>query len=386
MATLTTSQQLIGKNESGTIHTYLYGWYSNQSGNTCTVHLKLTVVSSGITYTGTNKTYSISLGGYNSGTQSWSYAPLNANTEYTVAEVTWTYSGGEAISASAGFWSYVYGNADVGLTETTSVPTFASAPTGLSVTVAEVYETGAKFNVSVSSYGNPASASGRYLEAGFGTKNVWTTPLRSATQANTSSAQITVNNNSTGQTSLIIRPNTQYYYGGYAWNTQIESTRMFGQLVTKIRSPQFAFEGREGSVATIRYTTDADGGYYNKTIQYSIDNGTTWLTGAILTGGAAKSGTFEITGLVADQDYVVLTRTTTPAWTIPGPDIALNSETIKLYGSVNDSSVQVRDLYGADTTQGSDNQHPIVPIDKLYASVGGESKLIYQGFGHIKYN
>ena len=149
MATLTTSPQVIGRNESGTIKTYLYGWYTNQSGNTCIVHVRLTVKSAGITYTGSNKTYGISIGGYYSGTQSWTYAPLNADQEYTVSEVTWTYAGGDSIWAAADFWSYVYGNANVGLTETTYVPTFSTPPTGLSASIAEVYTNGAKINVSV---------------------------------------------------------------------------------------------------------------------------------------------------------------------------------------------------------------------------------------------
>ena len=127
MATLTTSPQIIGRNESSTIHTYLYGWYDGQSGNDCIVHTRLTVINTGATYTGTNKSYVMNLGGYSTGVQSWTYQPLNTGQEYTVAEITQGYSSGNQISASAGFSSYVYGSADISnLSDNWYVPTFSS--------------------------------------------------------------------------------------------------------------------------------------------------------------------------------------------------------------------------------------------------------------------
>lgn len=378
MATLTTSPQIIGRNESGTIKTYLYGWYSNQSGNTCTVHVRLTVISSGITYTGTNKTYSISIGGYSSGTQSWTYTPLNANQEYTVSEVTWNYSGGDAIWASAGFWSYVYGNANVDLSETTYVPTFSTPPSGLSASVAEVYTNGAKINVSVSNYGNPSSASGRYIEGAIMNQSTYGGTYHYTTASNVSSASVVVNNSSSGTASFTIQPNKQYYYGVYANNTQQSASRVVGQFVTSINSPSFSIAGRTGTSATIRYSAAADGGYYSKTVQYSIDEGQTWSTGVVIASGNATTGTFTINNLTPGVEYTVMTRTTTPKTTIVGQTLVISDKTTKFYGSVEGEAKEITNLYASDNGVTK-------TITKLYGSADGEAKLIYKGFGRLDY-
>lgn len=378
MATLTTSPQIIGRNESGTIKTYLYGWYSNQSGNTCTVHVRLTVISSGITYTGTNKTYSISIGGYSSGTQSWTYTPLNANQEYTVSEVTWNYSGGDAIWASGGFWSYVYGNANVDLSEATYVPTFSTPPSGLSASVAEVYTNGAKINVSVSNYGNPSSASGRYIEGAIMNQSTYGGTYHYTTASNVSSASVVVNNSSSGTASFTIQPNKQYYYGVYANNTQQSASRVVGQFVTSINSPSFSIAGRTGTSATIRYSAAADGGYYSKTVQYSIDEGQTWSTGVVIASGNATTGTFTINNLTPGVEYTVMTRTSTPKTTITGQTLVISDKTTKFYGSVEGEAKEITNLYASDNGVTK-------TITKLYGSADGEAKLIYKGFGRLDY-
>ena len=366
MTTLTTSPQIVGKNEASTIRSYLYAWYDGQSGNSCTVHIKLTVVCAGTTYTGTNKSYFLQLGGYNSGVLAWKYAPLNANQEYTVAEATQTYSGGSQISASAGFWSYVYGSADIQLSGPTYVPTFNSKPTGLTVSLVETYANGAKFNVSVSSYGEPSGANGRWIEAGIAGQNAWQSPaLRSAKVTNTKSAQITVNNSSTQTQTLTIQPNTRYYYGAYAWNTAMATSKMQGQLVTKAVAPAVSFNSATSTTATIAYSTSADGGYYAKNIQYSLDGGNSWRTGATVTGGAAKTGTFIITGLLSGASYNIKTRVSTTSGATNGSDVAFNTLVSEadnkniFYGSVNNKAKEIQVVYGSVNGEAT-------PITRLY--------------------
>lgn len=368
MTTLTTSPQIVGRNEAGTIRSYLYAWYDGQSGNSCTVHIKLTVVCAGITYTGTNKTYSLQLGGYNSGVQAWKYAPLNANQEYTVAEATQSYSGGSQISASAGFWSYVYGSADVGLSSATYVPTFNSKPTGLAISLVETYTNGAKFNVSVSSYGEPSGANGRWIEAGIAGQNAWQSPaLRSAKVTNTKSAQITVNNSSTQTQTLTVQPNTRYYYGAYATNTAMATSKMQGQLVTKAVAPTVVFNSATSTSANFSYSTTADGGYYDKNIQYSLDGGNTWRTGATVTGGTAKTGTFTITGLLSGASYTIKTRVSTTSGTTDGEDVAFDTLVSEadnkniFYGSVNNKAKEIQIVYGSVNGEAT-------PITRLYGS------------------
>lgn len=373
---LTTSPQIIGKNESNTMHTYLYGWYSNQSGNTCTVHIRLTVICVGTTYVGTNKNYWLNLGGYDSGLQSWPYQPLNAGQEYTVAETTWQYSSGESIWAAAGYWTYVFGSSDINLAEATYVPTFYTPPTGINVSISEIYSDGAKFNVSLNSYGNPASATGRYIEAGILGQNSYGGSYRYATASNTSSAAITVNNASGG--SLNIKPNTMYYYGGFASNTQANSSVVTSQFVTKVNAPVFSLAGKTSTTATILYQTEADGGYFTKNIEYSLDDGSNWITGAYVTARNQTTGTFVISNLDPTRSYSIKTRVRTTAGITLGPDLNISLKTVKLYAPVNDEGVRINQLY-------TSVDNVAEPVKKIYGSVSGEAKLMYQGFGHLIY-
>ena len=295
-----------------------------------------------------------------------------------MSEVTWNYSGGDAIWASAGFWSYVYGNANVDLSETTYVPTFSTPPSGLSASVAEVYTNGAKINVSVSNYGNPSSASGRYVEGAIMNQSTYGGTYHYTTASNVSSASVVVDNSSSGTASFTIQPNKQYYYGVYANNTQQSASKVVGQFVTSINSPSFSIAGRTGTSATIRYSAAADGGYYSKTVQYSIDEGQTWSTGVVIASGNATTGTFTINNLTPGVEYTVMTRTSTPKTTIGGQTLVISDKTTKFYGSVEGEAKEITNLYASDSGVAK-------TVTKLYGSANGEAQLIYRGFGRIDY-
>lgn len=350
--TLTTSPQIVGRNEGSTIKTYLYAWYDSQSGNTCSVHTRLTCVSSGITYTGTNKSYFMKIGGYDSGVQEWKYAPLNANQEYTVSEAAWTYSGGEQIYAAAGFWSYVYGSADVGLADAVYVPVFNSPPTGLSVSVAETYTNGAKFNVSLDSYGIPSGNSGRYIEAGIMNHGApYGGPYKYNFAYNTNSAQITVNNSSSGAGGLTIQPNTRYYFGGYAHNTAMSTSVVSGQFTTRPLGPTVAFASSTTTSANFTYSVTADGGQYQRSVQYSLDNGSTWKTVATIINGASSTGTFTLNGLPSGAAYTMKTRISTQAGATNGNEVPfytlidVENKENKFYGSDGERARKISALY-----------------------------------------
>ena len=140
MPTLTTSPQVLGETttpnpdpqSNGKQHTRLYAWYSDVSGNTCTVHFKLTVVYENVSYTGTNKFRQLAYDGYDSGTLPYTDAPLSANVEYLVLEGSRTYNGGNTVNTSALYWSNVYRSSDIGNCQAT-VPVFATPPTGLTL-------------------------------------------------------------------------------------------------------------------------------------------------------------------------------------------------------------------------------------------------------------
>ena len=243
---------------------------------------------------------------------------------------------GFTVPLSGGTFTWVFNNplsaSVLGCSGTITIGSQTSPPTGLSVSLVEKYTNGAKFNVSVSSYGNPSSASGRWIEAGISDTNSWAGNLRSANKTNTSSSSITVNNSSTKTTSLTIQPNTRYYFGGYAWNTVHDTSGMFGNFVTLAPSPTVTVGSVSGNSATINYSTVADGGYYNKTIQYSTDGGTTWQTGATVTGGSAQSGSFTIDNLPGGEN-TVLVRTNTTSGSDSPISITIEIEKLaKFYG------------------------------------------------------
>lgn len=262
--------------------------------------------------------------------------------------------------------SYFTGSANAQIT----LPNAYTDPSGLSISISELYTDGAKFNVSLSSYGNPSSASGRWIEAGIAGQNAWQSPLRSDKVINTSSAQITVNNSSTQTQTLTIQPNTQYYYGGYAYNTQRAISQINGTLVTPANAPTYSVSSVAERSAVIRYSTSADGGKYAKSLQYSINNGSTWVTGATVNTGSASSGTFTISGLDDDTTYTLRSRTVTTAGTIHGSNISFTTlPAYKTYVSVGNKAKKVKKLYVSVGGKAK-------KVKKLYVSVGGKAKRV----------
>jgi len=198
-----------------------------------------------------------------------------------------------------------------------------SAPSGLSVSILEKYPTGAKFSVSIDSYGRPSDAAGRYIEAGITTTNAYpASPYRYSTAMEVTSAEITVSNASgSSSPALTIYPNTQYYYGGYAWNTQLATYQSFGSFVTLPPQDTLSLNTAHSSSLDIDYSVPADGGALTKTLEYSIDGGTTWVTYDTISGGSATTGSFTITGLSAGTTYTISSRVTTTAGTTLNADI-----------------------------------------------------------------
>ena len=241
---------------------------------------------------------------------------------------------GFTVPLSGGTFTWVFNNplsaSVLGCSGTITIGSQTSPPTGLSVSLVEKYTDGAKFNVSVSSYGNPSSASGRYIEAAILGTSSYGAPYRFSTASNTSSSAITVKNSGSG--SLTVQPNTGYYYGAYASNTQLSTNKVQGQFVTLAPSPTVTVGSVSGNSATINYSTVADGGVYDKTIQYSTDGGTTWQTGATVTGGSAQSGSFTIDNLPGGEN-TVLVRTNTTSGSDSPISITIEIEKLaKFYG------------------------------------------------------
>ena len=173
-----------------------------------------------------------------------------------------------------------------------------------------------------------------------------------------------------------IGPNTAYNIGIYAKNSSGDYRYTYpdNPVVTKSAAATVSASSIGATSVTIDYSTSADGGYYDKEIQYSIDGGNTWTTGATVTTGAVETGSFTISGLSSGAVYNIQTRVATYAGDTVGSTVSVItiSNRATLYGSVSDQSTKIKKLY---CSVGGQSRR----VRKLYASVGGVTKLIYGG-------
>lgn len=144
----------------------------------------------------------------------------------------------------------------------------ATQPSTPSVSIAERYTDGAKFNVSISSYGSPGSASGRYIEAAILNQNTYGATYKFQTAQDTASSAITVRDGSYRGGTLSIKSNTKYYYGGYASNTVLNKSTVTGQFITLAVAPVASNFDQSGGTATFDITEVSDGAAQTIQLQY----------------------------------------------------------------------------------------------------------------------
>lgn len=193
-----------------------------------------------------------------------------------------------------------------------NIPSGVVAPSGLAVSVVSKTYNSATFKTSVSSYGTPASTSGRYIEAALLQQNSYSASTsngrRWSIASNTTSANITVNNSSSknGGASgdgFIITGNTKYYYGGYANNTQASTSKVVGEIylpcppLPSLSLKSQAYSAQNKVNATISYTRQADGGAETRTgyYRYSADGGMNysgWISFGTISVDAGTAATF----------------------------------------------------------------------------------------------
>ena len=363
---------------------YYYGGYATNTvadptsvvvGQFVTTAAAATVTLSSVSTDSATFSYSASSdGGYY--TKYLQYSIDGGSTWITAA----TLSGGSASTGSftvsnlSTYTSYTLATRVVTTAGTTtgqsiSFTTDSTPPTGLTVTIAEIYPTGAKFNVSISSWGNPDNLDGRYIEAGICSTTTYGAPYKFNIEGKTLSADIIVTDTEYYRGSLSVQPNTQYYYGGYANNSAESGTgwtsTISGQFVTTATAPAVELSSITPTTATFAYQVAADGGYYDKTLEYSLDNGTTWITFAVITGSSATSGTFTVEGLTPGSIASLLTRVSTVAGTTTNAAITFKTPYYSFYGSVSGTATKITDFYGPNNAQTK-------RVEKLYGAVEEE--------------
>lgn len=166
------------------------------------------------------------------GTTTWSGTSY---TNYVVASKTYSYgTDGAAISDT---WSVriheydsTYGWKDSsksGSFTTDSITPSYTAPTGLTATWGSHTWNSVTGSVSITSYGNPSSASGRYVEFGVcsSSNTSYGPPYRCANQVNATSATKTITTSSSGS-GLTIKGAMDYKIGGWATNTQLTASKL----------------------------------------------------------------------------------------------------------------------------------------------------------------
>lgn len=337
----------------------------SRSGNTVTLTnmvLSITGTTTGtgfdsywFTVNGTQTNFTIRPNGYDYGAFSLNNTSFAVTSEQTSANIGWSSKDGYSGSFTVTF------------------PASGTPPSTPVVVIEEIYPDGAKFNVSIDSYGVPSSESGRYIEADIFGTSTFGAPYRYAVSFESMASSITVDSENGGSSpaSFVVSPNTQYYYGGYTSNTVLGAQVVTGSFVTTAPAATIALGDVTETSATIAYSCPADGGYYGKTIEYSLDGGSTWQTAATISGGSAVSGTFTISGLTSGTTYSLLSRVTTNSGSTSNGPLSFTTISVAvLYGSVNGQAKRVVKLYGS--VNGGAKR-----ITKLYGSVNGIAKRIY---------
>lgn len=241
------------------------------------------------------------------------------------------------------------------------IPQGAVAPSGLDVTLSSVQDTGVTMAVTLSSYGTPSSEANRYIEASIMGQSTYGGKYRWATKKAVTSATITVNNNSSTNSSnpLTIVPNTQYWYGAYATNTVMNTSTVKGTFITlPAYIKDVTVNDLGGGDVAVSVIHASEGTAATAYTEYSYDQ-TSWT---------AVQDTFSLEVHSAITIYIRRRNSTgtTPVRTVS----IVPATTVKLYGSVNNKAKEIRKLYGSVNGKA-------VLIRKLYGSVNGRSKLIY---------
>ena len=255
---------------------------------------------------------------------------------------------------------YAGGSLNTTKSWTLSMDSGGTAPAAPTVSVVSIADTSAVLHVAVSNYGDPASATGRYLEAAILGNNSYGAPYRAKRATDVSTADITVGNSSSDIGSLTVVPNTRYYYGGYANNTVLSANTVGGQI---LMLPAYitnvvANDDGAGNI-TVSVIHGAEGSDDTAYTEYSYDQ-TTWN---------AVQDEFHITVHSATTIYI---RRENNSGVTPVRSVSIvPATTAKLYGSVNDQAKEIRKLYGSVNGEA-------VRIRKLYGSVNGRSKLIFE--------
>lgn len=331
------SGQTVGYWSSGS--NYIYATLTgnvSRSGNTVTLsgmNIALTTRYSStgsdnlwFEVNGTRTSYKAYASGTSLGTHNLNNTSFSVSTTQTSANVGWKSSDNYTGSFTVTF------------------PSGASAPTGLAASNVVATKNSFSATVSITGWGNGATDA-RYREFQVWTYNAssFVEPRRYQAATGTAlSSTITCNNSSSG--SLTITPNTRYTLGVYANNGNAATgSQRVGNYVTL---PDELTDKAVGNIqpksVTITAKTKADGNYYAKEIQYSLNN-STWTTGATVSSGSVTNVSFNITGLTPGTNYTIYLRVRTTAGTASCGSLTAKTKSVVKIVRISGGATQVID-------------------------------------------
>lgn len=246
-------------------------------------------------------------------------------------------------------------------------------PTGLTFSNISATKDRISANVSVSSWGTGGSMADRYLELNASPTGSPDARRFQKSYAPTGSQKyITITNSSEVLGGVNLTPNTLYYLWAYASNgSQSSSTSSTGtNIVTKPGVVSVSVNTTSETSVSLAWSVGADGGYYQKNLEYSVNDGA-WTAFATNLDGTSHSGIYTINGLDGGTTYTIRTRAKSMAGNTTGQEITITTLAVgKMYGSVDELTKKIVNGYGSV----NDMSKKIV---KVYGSVSGLTKRIY---------
>ena len=255
-----------------------------------------------------------------------------------------------------------------------TLPTTATAPTGLAVANITPSQEGFSANVSVTGWGGAGSSATRYRELQVCTYSGsgLTEPRKiNVEYGDTLSSNITTSDTLYTSGTLDIVPNTEYVIGAYATNgTYNTGSQRIGAAVTLPPAPVLSNTVVSPDTAAFSYSIPNQGGKYSMVLKYQLDGGEL-VTLETITGAGAKSGNFTVSGLTQNTTYSIVVSVSTSAGEVVSNTVSFTTEIgTLLYGSVNSQAKKIEKLYGSVNGESKE-------ISKLYGSIGGVTKRIF---------
>ena len=376
--TLTTTPTGVAESQNTgvTVGARLVAWYTGNS-DPVTVHVRLQYINQGVYYYGTSKDYELHIWESADKRQDiWATAwpnplPANSGWQYvpdgnSPAELTMSVARGANISANGKVWTQVYDDAWTPSVLLVVPPN--TAPSGLYGSNITPSTEGFSAEVGITSWNG---GNGHWRALTVYIQGYSTAILSSLDSSASLVSTITASNTTHTSGNPTLQPNTYYSLKVSASNYLAQSNVNLGDYATLPSATTVSVGTTTDTGITISYTTGTDGGALTKTLEYSLDSGATWQTGATVASGTATSGTYTISGLTPGTTYSIQTRTTTTAGSTAGATLSgTTTLSYKLYGSVNDQTKEINKLYGSVNGQTKE-------IVKLYGSVNGETKRIF---------